>query len=148
MTPLEASDVDEILEMFRAGHEESAMYGQLPWDEAIIRGRIQSMIAAPSVHVGYIRGKGVQIGMVQEHWTGLIRVGVGIVWYVRPEYRKGTTAIRLLESWHRFCEDSKVALTYGGDSAGIDPANTLSVLSRMGYEPSATVLQRRFDYAN
>jgi len=143
MTHLAADEIDDIVEMMREAYEHSPVYAQLPWDEAKLRSRVQQLIAVQAGYVDYVPGKGVMLGMIHEHWTGLTQVGSVLMWYVREEFRGGLLGVRLLDRWHRFCDDSKVVFTYAGDSAGLESSSSLAILKRRGYVPSATVMQRR-----
>jgi len=139
--------IDDIVEIMREIHVESRTYGQLPWDEAQLRTRLIQLVALPQGYVDYVEGKGVMLGLLHEHWTGVMTVGSVLLWYVKPEFRGGSLGIRLLDRWHRFCDDSEVVFTYAGDSAGLESSSSLSILGRKGYTHSATVMQRRHDNA-
>lgn len=134
------SDVDEMVAMGRALHDESPRYRHLPFSESRLRrlsGKMSGSLLAPDCVflVAEVDGviAGMMIGLLVERWFCDERFATDLTMYVKPEFRGSRAFVRLLEAFERWVDEQGVQDIALGVSTEIHPAETVRIYERRGY---------------
>lgn len=144
--PMQLSDVDAMLELARAMHEES-VYRHLPFDDQ----KVAELVRACSMQdswAGFVavengRLYGFFAGHITEYFFSRERMAKDIGLYVVPEKRGRMTAVRLIKIFIRWAAEKGVTEVALGVSALEDNSRTYALYQRLGLEPVAQLFKRR-----
>ena len=110
----------------------------LPFDEDIVRQGIGKRVGAPERHCllqAELDGKvaGMLMGVIAHHYHSPA-IGASVLsWYVLPERRGSTAAIKLLYGFRRWARERGAVRLYVQVSSGIDVSRTDRLLVRLGF---------------
>lgn len=147
-----AEDVGALVAMGKAMHEESPEHHRKDFSEEKTRRLAQSIcgvLPAPAVPtcalVAEERGKiiGMMSGFVVEHFFGHDRVASDYVFYVRPEHRGGSAAVRLLRAFEAWALQFDPFEIMPGVTTGFQTEKTVGFYRKLGYEVNGATLVRR-----
>lgn len=146
-----AADLDEIVAMGRALHEESPRYRGMQFDPDKVRhlaGELMTLAGLSVVFMVESDGEvqGMAAVVATQRWFGPDRYITDLAVYVKPQHR-GNGAFPLLvhaiQSWAR---EQGVADLDLGVSTDIDAGRTVRAYERMGFTVSSTrVMTKRLD---
>lgn len=148
--PATFTDLDALIAMGQALHDESPRYQGMAFNPAKLRvlfDRLQGSILAPvgCVFVAERDGEivGMTVGLIVDRWFSDERFLTDLTLYVKPEHRRGTTFMRLvraLEGWARAEGIADLAL---GVSTEIHAARTVEAYEAMGYRLAGYTMVKR-----
>lgn len=134
------ADLDALIEMGRALHDESPRYQGMAFDAQKLRRLWSQLQGTVLVEPGCVfvaeradRVIGMTVGIAAERWFSEERYLTDLTLYVRPEHRHGPACVRLvraLEQWGAAQGLQQVAL---GVSTEIHAAQTVAMYERLGY---------------
>ena len=135
----ERGDLEARIELGRRSHAESA-FADLPYDEGKVRRGIERGLAAPDSHCllqADFAGEtvGVLYGVANEHYFSPALAATILSFYVVPEHRGSTAAVKLLHGFRRWAHRRRVARLYINVTSGISIARTDRFLRRLGFRP-------------
>ena len=85
---------------------------------------------------------GVMVGLVFCFPYSNTLVAGDYIWYVAPKYRGGMTGVRLLRMYEEWARSKDVANIMTGVTSGIRIERGAQLLSRLGYSPAGTIMQK------
>jgi GNAT superfamily N-acetyltransferase len=143
--PIEATDVDVLVELGRLMHVESPRYREFPFSEAKVRATIKHLFERGGGFVADLDGTIVgMIGALRcEHWFSEAAFTVDVALYVLPEHRGSLIAVRLVRVYEAWAATQNVVEVILGVSTGVMPLETVNLYERMGYEMVAYSLRKK-----
>ena len=153
--PATMDDIPQIVEMAKRFYPESPyphIYGDVPEEQAagLVIVAMQGM-----AEYGIVPGA----MLVAEHGDRLIGmlclhidpatfnpavIAAELVWWMDPEYRGGMAGIRLVKAGEETAPERGATVMNMGVLA-TSPAEAQTLLERLGYKPSHTILSKRLD---
>lgn len=135
-------DIDTLLAMGRAMHEESPRYAGKVFVEAKARGLIGRLLRTGGVFVAELGG--LTIGMAGtycvEHIFGFEKFAGDFVLYVLPEYRGSSAAKRLVRAIEAWAKEQGATEVLLGISTGVETERTAKLYEHLGYRESGRSL--------
>lgn len=130
-----AADIDRLIELGRAMHEESSTYSRLAFDEPRLRELLGRMIENTHddafVVVAEVSGHivGFMLAMVSAHWMSSDLVASDLALYVQPNCRRHGVARDMIAAYVAWSIKSGAALILAATSVGgkIDATEQLYV---------------------
>ncbi len=99
-------------------------------------GFIEDILADPTVFIIVNEGKGFIIGRFSTFFLEPTKTLCSeLAWFVEPEYRGTTVAIRLLKEYEQYAKDNECDLVSMVALEEIEPVKTGKIYTRMGYTP-------------
>lgn len=150
--PVGKEDVEAIVAMGRAMHDESPEYRDMDFSEEKIRKLVNFMcgtlLVPNSSNSALIAEDGGTIvgmmgGFVIEHFFGHDKVAHDYVLYVKPEHRRGTAAVRLIREFEKWARAQGVRAIVPAITTGMSTERTEGLYVRLGYEPNGVTLIKR-----
>lgn len=150
--PVTPEDVEALVEMGRAMHDESPEYREMDFSEEKIRKLVNFMCgtllvpsASNSALVAEDEGTivGMMGGFVIEHFFGRDRIAHDYVLYVKPEHRRGTAAVRLIREFEKWAKAQGVRAIVPAITTGLSTERTEGLYLKLGYEPNGVTLIKR-----
>ncbi|QPC44939.1 GNAT family N-acetyltransferase [Kaustia mangrovi] len=124
--------------------DESPEYGDIASDFEYVTEQLFNLIKSPAF-VGLIdeQERGFMFGLITPQWYSTVLNAYEQLLYVRPEYRGGPLAVRLIKSFERMVGNFGAHTLYVGTSTGIKEEKTISLYERLGYERHGGGLRKR-----
>lgn len=85
---------------------------------------------------------GALIGLVFCYPYSNTLVAGDYIWYVAPKYRGGMTGVRLMRMYEEWARGVGAAKVTTGVTSGIRIERGEQLLSRLGYSPAGTIMQK------
>ena len=129
--------LEEVYELGKQMHEES-VYANKTWNEDKVR-KLGSVLAAyPDVFFGRVaivdnRIVGVLVGHQVEYFFGDDKKAEDLIFYVLPEYRGSSAAIRLLKEFESWAKEKGLKEIFISQSTGVAVEKTQSLFNKLGY---------------
>ncbi len=131
-------DVDALVSMGRALHDESPNYRHMPFSEEKLRA-LGARIAEPIGDVVFLVAEvggvvaGMMVGVIAERWFCDAKFATDLTMYVRPEFRGTSAFMRLMGVFEQWAKAQGVTDFAIGVSTEIHPDKTVHIYQRMGY---------------
>jgi GNAT superfamily N-acetyltransferase len=140
MRLVNSDDVDFIADCLLDIHAESPAYSRFEIDHTHARAHLNGMC---SNGYGYIEpDKGfILFGSMAQWFSPTIEL-YEILLYVRPEFRGGMTAIRLVKAMEGYAERVGITTIHVGTSLGISDEKAIKLYQGLGYSISSTGLSK------
>lgn len=145
-------DVEALVAMGKAMHEEAPEHRRKDFSEAKARRLVQSLcgvLPPPSVPscalVAVLENEpiGMMGGFVVEHFFGHDKTATDYVLYVKPEHRGGSAAVRLVRAFEEWAMQHDPYEIVPGVTTGIQTEKTVGFYRKLGYEVNGATLVRR-----
>jgi len=135
--PFSVERIRDIVLLGQRMHEESA-YSDMPFDIETAAQNIYTNIIQGDNGFGVIAYKdgapvGIMAGALATHFFGPALFAYDFVWYVVPEDRGSSTAVRMLKRFEVWARSQGAKELHLGVTTGVDPEKTHSIYQRMGY---------------
>ncbi|MDF7671159.1 GNAT family N-acetyltransferase [Orbaceae bacterium ESL0721] len=135
----------DVPDIVRIGHDlynESANHNQLyKWDDESALSTCKFFVTNESSLVLIDKGeqglKGFFIGQILTPLASKDKMALDVMFFIRPAYRGGTTAYRLIKRYEEWARSHDVKYIQLGSSSGLSQQRTLNMYSRLGYVPQA-----------
>lgn len=85
---------------------------------------------------------GVMVGLVFCYPYSNTLVAGDYIWYVAPKYRGGMTGVRLMRMYEEWARGVGAVNIMAGVTSGIRIERGAQLLSRLGYSPVGTIMQK------
>lgn len=85
---------------------------------------------------------GIIIGFIGTAWFSTVNMGIIGTIYVRPGYRGGRSALKLMRGFEKWAKDHHVSNIHFEASTGITPERTYSFVGRLGYTEIGRTFQK------
>lgn len=138
VNPFAASDIEEVIALARRNLAESR-FGRLPFDEAMVRGKLEKMATAPqSANFAVVarredgRMSGYMAGTVAEYFYCHERVASSVFLFVDPVQRGGLAAVKMVLAFRAWARSRGAVEMYIGVAGGVNMERTGRFLQRMG----------------
>ena len=150
--PGSIDDLDAVLDMGRAMHQESPRYARASFSEekvrnlavAILSGAMPGCAAFIAEDDGDVIG--MFVGMVTEQWFSTDKSATDLVFYVKPEFRGRSLAPwRLVHLFEKWAVAQGVRSISCGSSTGVNAARTADLYRRLGYQEYAIGLVKHVE---
>lgn len=145
--PADLIDIGKVLEMSVALKNESPAYRDLPYAieqnfvflrEAVEESTMYFNVAeVDGVLAGFMVGSLIKFYFNEEFYASDNTL------YVAPDYRGLSIAPRLIKDFERWATDNGALIIYLGSSTGINEERYITLLNRLGYDGSGTVVSKR-----
>jgi GNAT superfamily N-acetyltransferase len=140
-------DVPEMIELGRLMHDEAPEYAASDYSPAKLLGFAVTAAANPMDYCMFIDRKdsalvGMMIGAATEHFFGTTRYAADLLLYVRPDFRGGMTAPRLIKAFEAWAKGVGAKHISVGASTGVNPNLTQGLYSRLGYRTVGAILKK------
>lgn len=131
-------DVDALVSMGRALHDESPRYRDMPFSEEKLRAlavKIGEPVGDVIFMVAEVGGivAGMMVGLIAERWFCDARFATDLTLYVKPEFRGTSAFARLVGVFEQWAKAQGVQDFTLGVSTEIHPEKTVGAFERMGY---------------
>jgi GNAT superfamily N-acetyltransferase len=146
------ADIPTLVELGRRLHDESPHFVRYEYSSekvaALARRLIvgESLLSPPpgGVLVAELEGRivGMIVGLVIEHFFGSSRFATDLTFYVAPEHRGGSTAVRLIRAFEEWARENGAQYFVPGTSTEIQPERTLELYKHLGYRLSGYVMTK------
>ena len=141
-------DIPALVGMGRAMHDESPHYASLAFSEAKVEQLIRWMLSASETQCALVAEESGRIvgmlgGFVSEYFFGHDLVASDYVFYVRPENRGGSSAVRLLRAFEKWAISAGASEIVPGVSTRLSVARTEGLYLALGYEKAGVILSKR-----
>lgn len=151
-----SADIEPMIEMGRALHQESPRYRTMRYDPDKLRrvaARLQGTLLAEDgvMLVAEAGGQvvGMLVGILAERWFGPDRYATDLTVYVRPEHRGGTAFVRLVAAFEAWAREQGVDEVDIGISTDIHAERTVHAYERLGYRLSPTrIVTKTLNHGN
>lgn len=124
--------LDTIFPMCEMMHQESRFKNwpldKSKFDQLLKHPSCCCLLAVNQEPIGFF------IGMVHEQWFGRSLIGTELVLYIRPEFRGGISAVRLIKRFEEFCASRGCVDINVGSSAEINTELAQKFYGRLGYK--------------
>lgn len=145
---LHRSHVTEIVELLRILREESPEYSYVEDDPIWVASNMDSLIQAEAL-VGVVDEdeeahiRGFMIGFVAHPWYSKRVDAMEQLLYVHPDFRGGSTAVKLIKRFEELCRSKGAHELQVGASTGMSEHKTVKLYEHMGYTKRSPVLVKR-----
>lgn len=148
--PATVDDLDSLIEMGRALHDESPRYQGMAFSAQKLRAlfeRLQGSVLTPlgCVFVAERDGAvvGMTVGLIVDRWFSDERFLTDLTLYVKPEHRNGTTFMRLVRALEGWARDEGITDLAFGVSTEIHAQRTVEAYEAMGYRLAGYTMVKR-----
>lgn len=135
--PLRLEDIDTAVAMGEALHRESPSFGNRRFDAGKVRDLARRCLASPDwcCLMAWVDDEpvGLFVGFVGEDWFGPDRYAADLTFWVRPESRGSSAAVRLLFAFEGWAESKGAKEIRVGVSTGIGVERAASFYMKAGY---------------
>jgi GNAT superfamily N-acetyltransferase len=146
------SDLEEIVAMGRAMHEESPRYRGMRFDGDKVRRLAIHIMMQPEFGVVFIVEAGAQLAglaavVAAERWFGPDRYLTDLAVYLKPEHRGNGAFLRLVQAVEEWASEHGIEQIDLGVSTDVQPERTVRAYERMGYTlcPTSIMTKRPDD---
>lgn len=139
------TDADKVVELCAKFHAES-WQSFADFDVEKMHGWIVSQIDNDDAEI-FTAWDGTElvgclIGMVVTFPYSNTLVAGDYIWYVAPKYRGGMTGVRLMRMYEEWARGVGAVNIMAGVTSGIRIERGAQLLSRLGYSPVGTIMQK------
>ena len=130
-------NIRDVVDLSRQMHEESA-YRAMPFDMEWLAQTVYEKVLQPDTGYGRIAYRdgvpiGMMLGALATHNFGPALFAYDFAWYVVPEVRGSSTAIKLLRSFEKWAKDRGALEIHLGVTTNVAPERTGKMFKRLGY---------------
>jgi GNAT superfamily N-acetyltransferase len=138
-------EIDETIALGSVMHKESR-YKRFDYAWNKLRQLGVSIITEPHLCC-YIAEKdnkivGVMILVCAEHYSATVKIVSDVLFYVHPDYRGSSAAVRLLKEAEKWGKIQGAAEINVGLSSGIDTEKTICFFKKIGYTQEAVQMSK------
>lgn len=147
------ADIPTMIEMARALHAESPRYSRLSFAPEKLERLALHLMGTLSTgmqgallvaeHEGEVAG--MFVGFVAEQFFGYDKVASDYTFYVKPEYRGSSAAVRLLSAFERWAVEQGAVDILPGVSTCINTDQTRRFYEKRGYEVYGVAMLKKAD---
>lgn len=134
--PATHDDLDQLIAISAAMHDESPRYSKLTFAAAKLRTLYGSLIHSPDGLLLVADRDGEIIGglaaLVAPHWSAVERVATDFGLFVLPAHRGGMTAVRLAKAYIAWAQDQDAQIIQLGISTGVATEETAELYRAIG----------------
>ncbi len=140
-------DVSTCIELGRLMHDES-FYRDNDYDERKLWAMWDQSVQNPHQFCMRVAEKdeevfGLFVGYRYEHFFGYDICSSDLLLYIKPEYRGGTAAPRLIKAYEKWARESDVTEIQIGVSTGVREERTARLFERLGFGDRAIYYRKR-----
>lgn len=137
-------DIPQMVELGMALHHEST-YRDRDFDADTLSENLKNMIdnhhAFAVVSEIDNRIVGAFLGGIAQDWFGKDMVAFDYTLFVLPEYRQGTIAFRMINSFIKWAENKRVKKIQMGITTNIHPEQTARFYESFGFAPKGQMFE-------
>ena len=141
--PAEYTDVPSLVELGAIMHAESPVFCKLTFDREKLYTTIGNVIEHGFAMVyesnGHIRG--VILAMVAPHWFSKDLFTCDLALFIEPQHRGGIAAVRLLNAYANWAQESGAKLIQFGIMTGVGVETTAALCERLGWKRAGVVME-------
>ena len=135
------ADVDQLVEMGRAMQAEGPGFQKLTYAPEKVRAFITALAQNEKSLVLVAEDQGKIVGVFMGHnapqWWSHDTITMDFALYVYPDYRGGTTAMRLLRKYKDWGAAQGAKIIGLGMSSGVTTEKTITLFERLGFKLSS-----------
>ena len=137
-TKLTREDAFELLELASKFHQESPFANKYKFNPESLWELLDCTLKYPSTNLCvYVKREGKIIGFLLGHMTeqfcSFVKIAKEQAMYIVPEYRGGTTFMKMFKVFEQWAKDNKAQEIFIGHSSGIKTETATSLFPRLGY---------------
>lgn len=129
-------DLDLLMDIAQAMHQESPRFSKLAFSEAKVLQLYVGLMELPNGLLAVAEKDGVVVGgvagIVTEHWFSTDLTANEFAVFILPEHRGGMTAARLVQHYVQWAKAQGAKLIQLGISTGVQPVETAALYRALG----------------
>lgn len=148
MNRMQPFHIQEVMDMLAEMQQESPVFTKVhEANEDHVETNLRQLIFNPNgisiIAGGHNRDiAGIMLGVVSSSWYSPTREAVEMVLYIRPEYRGGPLAVRMIRRFEAEAIKLGAKIIYAGSSANINDDGVLRLYQRLGFTRTATGVRK------
>lgn len=128
--------MDMMIDIMSHIHEESPTYGGYVFEIEKAKDFLEHFLSEPDEYCIFIHkeGGGMIVGQCAAQWFTSEKEAFDLFIYVKPDYRKGRAAVRLIQAYEKWADKMGAKRTGIGTTSGINIESTDRLYRSMNYK--------------